>query len=46
MKIWVDADACPGVIKNILFKAADRTRVELTLVANHPMKTPQRNYIT
>ena len=45
MKIWVDADACPGVIKNILFKAADRTRVELTLVANHPMKIPQRNYI-
>ncbi|MEN8210704.1 MAG: YaiI/YqxD family protein [Thermodesulfobacteriota bacterium] len=46
MKIWVDADACPGVVKNILFKAADRTRVELTLVANHPMKIPQRNYIT
>ena len=46
MKIWVDADACPGVVKNILFKAVDRTRVELTLVANHPMKMPQRNYIT
>ncbi len=46
MKIWVDADACPGVVKNILFKAADRTRVELTLVANHPMKIPQRNYIS
>jgi len=46
MKIWVDADACPGVIKNILFKAADRTRVELTLVANHPMRIPRRNYIT
>lgn len=46
MKIWVDADACPGAVKNILFKAADRTRVELTLVANHPMKMPQRNYIT
>jgi uncharacterized protein YaiI (UPF0178 family) len=46
MKIWVDADACPGVVKNILFKAADRTHVELTLVANHPMKIPQRNYIT
>ncbi|MBT6337798.1 MAG: YaiI/YqxD family protein [Desulfobacula sp.] len=45
MKIWVDADACPGVVKNILFKAADRTRVELTLVANHPMKIPQRRYI-
>ena len=46
MKIWVDADACPGVVKNILFRAADRTRVELTLVANHPMKIPRRNYIT
>lgn len=45
MKIWVDADACPTVIKNILFKAADRTRVELTLVANHPMKIPKRRYI-
>ncbi|HKL83637.1 MAG TPA: DUF188 domain-containing protein [Desulfobacter sp.] len=46
MKIWVDADACPAVVKNILFKAADRTRVEQTMVANHPMKIPQRNYIT
>ena len=46
MKIWVDADACPGVVKNILFKAADRTRVALTMVANHPIKIPQRNYIT
>jgi uncharacterized protein len=45
MKIWVDADACPGAVKNILFKAADRTRVELTLVANHPMKIPRRNWI-
>ncbi len=46
MKIWVDADACPAVIKNILFKAADRTGVTLTMVANHPMKIPRRNYIT
>jgi hypothetical protein len=45
MKIWVDADACPGV-ENILFRAADRTRVELAMVANHPIKIPQRNYIT
>jgi hypothetical protein len=41
MKIWVDADACPGVVKNILFRAADRTRVELAMVANHPIKIPQ-----
>lgn len=40
MKIWVDADACPGVIKEILFRAARRTGLELTLVANHPLKTP------
>lgn len=40
MKIWVDADACPVVIKQILFKAAERTGVELILVANKPMRTP------
>lgn len=40
MKIWVDADACPGVIKDILFRAAQRTGLELTLVANHPLRTP------
>jgi len=41
MKIWVDADACPAVIKEILFKAAKRTGVELTLVANKPLRIPQ-----
>ncbi|MEN8134788.1 MAG: YaiI/YqxD family protein [Thermodesulfobacteriota bacterium] len=40
MKIWVDADSCPVVIKEILFKAAKRTGVVLTLVANHPMRIP------
>lgn len=45
MKIWVDADACPVVIKNILFKAADRTEVELTLVANKRMRVPSSPYI-
>lgn len=40
MKIWVDADACPAVIKDILFRAARRTRVQLTLVANHPLRIP------
>ncbi len=40
MKIWVDADACPVVIKNILFKAAQRTGIQLTLVANHPLHIP------
>jgi uncharacterized protein YaiI (UPF0178 family) len=40
MKIWVDADACPGVIKEVLFRAADRTGVLTTLVANHPLRIP------
>ncbi len=40
MKIWVDADACPVVIKEILYRAADRTGVQLTLVANQALSTP------
>jgi uncharacterized protein YaiI (UPF0178 family) len=40
MKIWVDADACPVVIKEILFKAAQRTGIHLTLVANHSIRIP------
>ena len=40
MDIWVDADACPVVIKEILFRAAERTGVTLTLVANHSMRIP------
>jgi uncharacterized protein YaiI (UPF0178 family) len=40
MKIWVDADACPVVIKEILLRAADRTGLELTLIANHAIKVP------
>ena len=45
MKIWVDADACPAVIKDILFKAAERTGVQLTLVANHTMRIPRSGMI-
>jgi uncharacterized protein YaiI (UPF0178 family) len=45
MKIWVDADACPVVIKEILFRAADRTGVQLTLVANQPLYTPSSAHI-
>lgn len=45
MKIWVDADACPNVIKNILFRAAERTRVTVTLVANQFLRTPPSRYI-
>ncbi len=41
MNIWVDADACPVVIKDILFRAADRVGVPLTLVANQPIRIPR-----
>ena len=46
MKIWVDADACPVVIKEILFKAADRTKITTTLVANHHVRIPPSPYIS
>ena len=46
MKIWVDADACPVVIKDILFKAAERTGTKLTLVANHALRTPNSRHIS
>lgn len=45
MHIWVDADACPGVIKEILFRAADRVRLPLVLVANQPIQTPPSPFI-
>lgn len=45
MKIWVDADACPGVIKEILFRAADRTSTLVTLVANQPIPIPPSRHI-
>ncbi|MEI2455744.1 YaiI/YqxD family protein [Lysobacter firmicutimachus] len=44
-QIWVDADACPGPIKEILFRAADRARIPLTLVANQWLRTPPSPYI-
>lgn len=40
MRIWVDADACPVVIRDILFRAAERTGVAMTLVANKPVRIP------
>jgi uncharacterized protein len=45
MNIWVDADACPVVIKEILFRAAERNRIPLTLVANQAMRVPPSLYI-
>ena len=46
MKIWVDADACPVVIKEILFRAAERTQTPTILVANHAMRIPPSKFIT
>ena len=45
MKIWVDADACPVVIKEILFKAAQRTGVLTTFVANQSIRVPPSEHI-
>ncbi len=45
MKIWVDADACPVVIKEILFRAAMRTQITTTLVANQFLRAPPSDYI-
>ncbi|MDO3385176.1 DUF188 domain-containing protein, partial [Gilvimarinus sp. SDUM040013] len=46
MKIWVDADACPNVVKEILFRAAERLAVETTLVANQYLNTPPSKVIS
>lgn len=40
MNIWVDADACPAVVKDILYRAAQRSQQPLTLVANQMLRTP------
>ncbi len=45
MQIWVDADACPKVIKEVLFRAADRLQIQLTLVANKLLYCPPSKYI-
>jgi uncharacterized protein YaiI (UPF0178 family) len=45
MQIWVDADACPAVIKDILYRAALRKQVALILVANQPLRIPASPYI-
>ena len=46
MKIWVDADACPVVIKDILFRAAERVKIEVILVANQSVQVPRSRYIS
>lgn len=45
MQIWVDADACPNVIKEILFRAAERAQIQVTLVANQLIRTPPSRFI-
>ncbi|MGN2242232.1 YaiI/YqxD family protein [Frateuria sp. GZRR33] len=44
-QIWVDADACPGPIKEILFRAAERAQVMVTLVANQMLRTPSTRWV-
>lgn len=44
-RIWVDADACPGIIKDILYRAADRVGMTLILVANMPLRVPPSPHI-
>lgn len=45
MVIWVDADACPNVIKEVLYRAADRTRTQVTFVANQSLRVPPSPYL-
>ena len=45
MKIWVDADACPKAIKEILYRVAQRRQIELVLVANQPLAVPRSAHI-
>lgn len=45
LKIWVDADACPVVIKEILYRAANRAQITTTLVANKLLRTPPSPYL-
>jgi len=45
MQIWVDADACPKPVKEVLFRCAERTQTSLTLVANQYLATPPSRYV-
>ena len=45
MQIWVDADACPNVIKEILFRVAERAQVMVTLLANQPVAVPRMPFV-
>jgi uncharacterized protein YaiI (UPF0178 family) len=45
MQIWVDADACPGEIKELLYRTAERVKIKLTLVANQSLRIPRSEFI-
>ncbi|MGB5324642.1 MAG: YaiI/YqxD family protein [Pseudomonadales bacterium] len=45
MNIWVDADACPVVVKEILFRAAERTQIQVTLIANQFIQVPRSKFV-
>jgi uncharacterized protein YaiI (UPF0178 family) len=45
MQIWVDADACPGAVKELLFRTAERRKIKVTLVANQLMRIPSSEFI-
>ena len=44
--IWVDADACPNLIKNVIFRLADNRQVDVVLVSNHYVKTPNSRFVS
>ena len=44
-RLWVDADACPAAVKEVLYRAAERLQVVLTLVANQPIRVPRSPWI-
>ena len=46
MTIWVDADACPNAVKEILYRVAERVQIQLTLVANAALSVPKSKFIT
>lgn len=46
MHIWIDADACPGIIKELVFRASARLRIPVSLVANRPLAAPPSSLIT
>ena len=46
MQIWIDGDACPRVIKEVLYRAANKRRVPLVLVANKPLNVPRSPFIS